>query len=187
MLAYQMDVNEKRVRDHLESLGLRATRYPRGKRANQQTPDFKIFHHGQFIAYCEVKSVNPEHTDQPTSGEMENKDSRFNRLVSDIHKAAKQFAAVNPQVERPNVLAFVNNDFACGVDYLEDVLSGVFSSASGRIYPFFRRYSNGIIKNEKFYIHLFVWMDLSEVTYRVWGRSSDHVALLERFFPIRDT
>lgn len=177
------DRNERRVRDHLHALGLRVERYFSGKQHHVlKSPDFKLFEGRRLVAFCEVKSVNSA---QNAAGSTRDSDPTFNRLVKDVHTAAKQFEAVNPRGERMNILAFVNNDSVCGVDYLEDILTGAFTTDSGKTYNFFRRYSNGVIKDERLKIHLFIWMDLDETFYRVWSNPSPHVELLKRRFSIR--
>ena len=54
-------------------------------------------------------------------------DPVYNRIADDIHQAVRQFDAVNPDLEHPNVLAFLN-DPGSHSDYgdLIGVLTGQF-------------------------------------------------------------
>ena len=99
--------------DHLQPV-----RFTVKEMAASKTPDFRVFSGNDLEFYCEVKS--PEE-DTWLDGQLDNpvleeivggirNDPIFNRLSAHIHKARKQFDAVNPMEAYPNVLAFYNQD-----------------------------------------------------------------------------
>ena len=87
------------------------------------------------------------------------KDPIFNRLTADIHKAVKQFDAVNRSREYPNVLFLINHDKQAGFLDLLAVLTGNFYAESGAVHAIYRQFSHGRIKSEKGRIDLFIWLD----------------------------
>jgi len=77
-------------------------------------PDFGVFSDNGLVFYCEVKSLK---RDIDINQLIESKDPIikddpiFNSIANRIHEAAKQFLAINPNHEIPNVLSFVNKYF----------------------------------------------------------------------------
>ena len=164
-----MDEDEQRVASYMTDHGLVANRFSKSEVGKNKTPDFRVQRSGSdnLLFYCEVKSIRKNdwlgryHAD-PESPEMvgsARKDPVFNRLTEDIHEAAKQFEAVNPEIIYPNVLAFVNHDRMCGFFDLIGVLTGNFMAEGGKTFPIYRLYSEGRIRQEKDGLHLFVWLD----------------------------
>lgn len=86
-------------------------------------------------------------------------DPVFNRLAEHIHKAAQQFAAVNPDRKYPSVLVFTNSDRHCGIADLVGTLTGNFYAEGGSVEPIYRNVSEGRIREEKHTIDLYVWVD----------------------------
>lgn len=72
--------------------------------------------------------------------------------------AAQQFDAVNPNLDRPNVLIFVNHDEQCGPADLRSVLTGEFICEDGHGERLYSEYSDGRIKEENLGIHLYLWL-----------------------------
>jgi len=162
-----MDQNEKLVTEFLEERNFTCFRFPEEDIGKHLTPDFRVYRGTQFCFFCEVKSIDKDiWLDQQLStvppgtiaGGLR-PDPTFNRLTTDIHNAIKQFDAVNGDLKYPNVLAFVNNEFTCGVHDLYEVFTGNCRGENGLLYPFSKKYSDGRIKEEKERIHMFLWID----------------------------
>jgi hypothetical protein len=93
----------------------------------------------------------------------ERPDPVFNRLTDDIHEAVKQFDAVNPQRQIANVLAFVNRDPMCGAEDLRGVLTGAALTTSGEKLLIYEKYALGRIREERFRIDVYLWLEESGV------------------------
>jgi len=164
----EIDPNEKVVADFLGERGFQCVRFSEEDIGKGPTPDFRVLKGTDFCFFCEVKSIDKEtwldeqlkEVPPGTIAGGERPDPTFNRLTSDIHKAIKQFDAVNPDVKFPNVLAFVNNESICRVHDLYEVFTGNYRSDDGTLYPISKKYSEGRIKEEKHRIHLFIWIDV---------------------------
>lgn len=161
------DPDEDKVKKYIEERGLSCKRFSKEETRAGKTPDFRVFQDGEFGFFCEVKS-SPK--DRWLDKQLENappgeivgggrSDPIFNRLTTDLHSALKQFEAVNPVQEWPNVLALVNHDDMCGFNDLIGILTGNFYSDSGNVHPIYKQFSEGRIKDEKGKIHLFLWLD----------------------------
>jgi len=148
-----LKTDENKVAEYLAAKGLYAIVFPKEERRNRKTPDFRVFRGNALAFFCEVKSISS------STSEGYRIDPVFNRLTDDIHTAVKQFDAVNPRVETPNVLAFVNHDRYCGILDLIGVLTGKFIAENDQTHPIYLKYSEGRIKEEKARIHLFLWLD----------------------------
>lgn len=148
-----MDAGEIIVAEYLMDKGFRPERFSKSEQRNGKTPDYRVFRDEEFAFFCEVKTI-PLDT---WWGGLRN-DPTFNRLSGDIHDAVKQFDAVNPKLEHPNVLAIVNQDFRTGFTDLVNVTTGCAITDEGA-HPIYRRFSEGRIKEEKSRIHLYVWLD----------------------------
>jgi len=168
--------------------GLRAERFIKVELRSGKTPDFRVYRDEQLVCYCEAKHV--QHDDwldkqleqaQPMEivGGVRH-DPIFNRLAEHIHKAAKQFDAVNNDHEYPNVLVFANSDRHCGFADLVSTLTGNFYAEGGSIEPIFRNVSEGRIREEKLTIDLYVWFNewRPEKNWVFITESSPHYAAL---------
>ncbi len=86
-------------------------------------------------------------------------DPRFNRVSNKIHEAVLQLDSVNPNLEYPNVLIFVNHDDTCDFLTLINVITGYFIAEGGEPHLIYGKFSDGRIKQEKLRINLYVWID----------------------------
>lgn len=151
----------------LDDKGLRAERYSKAERRQGKTPDFRVFHGEELKFLCEVKSVENDtwldkKLDAATSGEIVGgfrKDPVFNRLTDDVRTAVAQFLAVNSDAAVPNVMVFVNHDPMCDEQDMVAVLTGQFLADDGTTHRIYAKFSEGKIKNEKYAIHLFCWVE----------------------------
>ena len=169
MLGGQMpsSEDEKLVVKLLAEKGLRAERFSKVEIGQGKTPDFRVFKDGVLMFFCEVKSVEEDRwldklLDAATSGQIVGglrNDPVFNRLTDDIHQATAQFFAVNPNSEIPNVMVFVNHDSMCIEQDMVAVLTGQFLVDDGSSHCIYKKFSEGLIKNEKYFIHLFCWVE----------------------------
>jgi len=132
-----------------------------------KTPDFRVFKGTEFVLYCESKHVQyDEWLDKQLADAQPleivgglRHDPIYNRLADRIHDAAKQFEAVNPDRQFPNVLIFTNSDTHCGFPDLLSVLTGNFYAEGGVVDPIFKQISEGRIREEKLTIDLYVWLN----------------------------
>lgn len=148
-----MNKDEKQIAAFLIKLGLTPIEFTKQDRRKMKTPDFKVFKNDQLIFYCEVKSI-----EEDTCVGFR-KDPVYNRISKKILEAVQQFNSVNPYTDAPNFLAIVNHDKNCGSFDLRSVLTGCFLSEDGKDYPIFKNYSEGKIKDAKYKIDLYCWMD----------------------------
>jgi hypothetical protein len=146
---------------------LRAERFSKTERRQGKTPDFRVFSGETLKFYCEVKSIENDTwlEDQlavaapsPFAGGGRN-DPVFGRLTDDIHKAAAQFAAVNPDGATPNVLVFVNHDSRCNEQDLIGVVTGQFLADDGSAHRIYQKFSEGRIRDEKHKVGLYSWVE----------------------------
>lgn len=145
---------ERIVTKELKNFGLRCERFSKSEMRRHKTPDYRVFHGQEFASYLEVKEIA---YDNWLSGTRP--DPIFNRLTDDINTAVKQFDSVNPDLNHPNVLAFVNNDRMCGSLDLIGVLTGHLLLEGGGMAPIYLAYSEGRIRDRKNRIHLYLWFD----------------------------
>ena len=131
-----------------------------------KTPDFRVMDGVRLVAYCEVKSPRDEwldsQIDQAEPGEIfggSRSDPVLNRLSKMIEKAAEQFDAVNPNRSVPNILAIVNHDDASHPGDLIETLTGMFHADNGTRHPTSRNVSEGRIREAKYRIDLYIWID----------------------------
>lgn len=160
-------VSEDHVSEFLKNYSLRTERFSKQEMKSGKTPDFRVFSADELQLYCEVK--NPEkdtwlndQLDQAEVGRLVGglrKDPVFNRLTAHIHKAAKQFDAVNQDQELPNVLAFHNEDEHSGFLDLLAVTTGNFFAEGGDVFPIYKNFSEGRVKQDVEKVHLFIWLD----------------------------
>lgn len=158
--------DEELVVKLLATKGLSAKHFSKTERRQGKTPDFRVFKEEELKFFCEVKSVENDtwldkKIDAAAPCEISGgsrDDPVFNRLTDDIHKAAAQFSAVNSDAV-PNVMVFVNHDFLCDEQDMVAVLAGKFLADDGAAHPIYKKFSEGRIKNEKYDIHLFCWVE----------------------------
>jgi hypothetical protein len=163
-----LDANEILVAEFLSSRKFQCIRFSVDEIGRGPTPDFRVYQGAEFCFFCEVKSIDKDkwlddQLDSVPPGTIAGgvrPDPVFNRLVSDIHQAIKQFDAVNPDTKHPNVLAFVNHDSICGIHDLYGVYTGNFLSDDGSKNSIYKKYSDGRIKKEKLKIHMFLWLNV---------------------------
>jgi hypothetical protein len=124
----------------------------------------------ELVAFCEAKHLQHDHwldekLKTAVPGELVGglrHDPIFNRLVGHIHKASKQFAAVNPKREYPNFLVFMNSDKQCDNRDLAAVMTGNAYIEGGGVEPIYAAYSEGRIKKEKSAVDLYLCFDESK-------------------------
>jgi hypothetical protein len=162
-----MDEDEAKVEQYFSIRGLSCSLFSKNEMRNSKTPDFRVSKNDRFAFFCEVKTSKKDSwLDEQLkkvrvgyiAGELR-KDPIFNRITNDIYEASKQFDAVNPSQEFPNVLAIVNHDQQCGFNDLLAVLTGNFFADDGSMHPIYARFSEGRIKEKKDKIHLYIWID----------------------------
>ena len=186
-----MNADEKRVETFLAEKGFICRRFSKAERRAGKTPDFRVYSEDKIRFFCEVKTIDKDRwLEEPVRQEPAGtvvggmrKDPRFSRLTDDIHKAAKQFDAVNPEKKYPNVLVLVNHDSTCRFNDLLEVLTGCFLAEGGCAYPISRKFSEGRIKDEKGWIHLFVWLDDSKPDQWLFSQTDErhHISLCSWF------
>ncbi|PDO10505.1 MAG: hypothetical protein BLM47_07215 [Candidatus Reconcilbacillus cellulovorans] len=126
-----LDKPEEIVKDYLEKNHFLVKKID--EKIVGQKPDFEVFLNNDLVFYCEVKSlrgdldinkmIESEEPNEPISRH----DPIFNSIANRIHEASKQFLAVNPKHNIPNVLSFVNKYFipqSIGIDDLFLTLYG---------------------------------------------------------------
>lgn len=161
---------EERVKEFLETYHLRPERFTSAEMASGKTPDFKVFSGSDLDFYCEVKSSEQDtwlddQLDMQRPGELiggSRHDPIFNRLTAHIHKASKQFDAVNPIEALPNVLAFYNQDTSSGFSDLLAVTTGNFYAEGCCVFPIYKNISEGRVKKDIEKVHLIIWIDVNK-------------------------
>jgi hypothetical protein len=163
-----MDEAEQFATDYLKQRNLRTERFSKEELRSGKTADFRVFKQAQLVAYCEAKHVQRDEWLDEKLRDAEplelvggsRPDPIFNRLTAHIHKAAQQFAAVNPNHDCPNILVFANSDKSCTFSGdLRGVLTGNFYAEDGTVHPIYANFSNGRIMYEKSTIDAYVWWD----------------------------
>jgi hypothetical protein len=149
-----MSETEERVVKELNKFDLRCDLFSDKEMKEAKTPDRRVYRGSEFAFFCEVKEI----AEDPWL-EGIRQDPILNRITYDIHTAVKQFDSVNPYLEHPNVLAFVNNDDKCGSLDLVSAITGHLLLENGGAAPIYIKYSEGRIKDEKHRIHLYLWFD----------------------------
>ncbi len=155
-----------------------------------RTPDFRVFNEGQLCFYVEVKSLHGEDpldlalagVDDFEIAVMFRNDPIFNRLTSAVHESVKQFDAVNPAREYPNVLALVNYDQVSNIGDLLGVLTGRFFADDGTQDVIYGKFAAGRIAADAIRIDLYIWRDGDGETRYLYTEGSRHRDLLTRVF-----
>ncbi len=193
-----MNEAEQIVANCLADRRLRAQRFAKNeiRAAGKKTPDFRVFKGNAFQFYCEVKETTDadplqNHMRDVGSGvriaeqRKVNDISRHSRFANRIRGAVEQFDSVNPDLEHPNVLAFVNTDNMCAPAILEEVLQGYFIKG----YPF-RACPASLTRRAQTHgvrVHLFLWVNQVQsehfVKFFPWIRTDDQTMKLVALFP----
>jgi hypothetical protein len=183
-------VGEQRTIEFFAQYGLTCVRYTKDELRAGKTPDFKVYKGEEFVLYAESKHAQEDTWlgDQLKAAPPfaivggSRPDPIFNRLSTYIHEAVKQFDAVNPNHEYPNVLVFTSSDRHCTMADLVSVLTGNFYAESGLVEPMYKQISEGRIKYEKHMIDLYVWCnDWAGAKHRFqmfWMKGSKHYGRL---------
>ena len=159
--------SEQIVKDFLSGYGLKSEKFSKEELGNGKTPDYRVYKDDELFSYCEVKNAQKDtwlddKLDKAEPGEIVGglrKDPVFNRLSAHIHKARKQFDAVNADEKLPNILSFYNEDKQSGFLDLMAVTTGNFFAEGGAVFPIYKHVSEGRIKEDIEKIHLFIWLD----------------------------
>ena len=159
--------SEQIAKNFLSGYGLRVEKFSKKQLGIGKTPDFKVYKNDDHIFYCEIKNTQEDswldkRLEMVAPGELAGglrNDPTFNRLSTHIHKACKQFDAVNPDMSIANVLTFYNQDRQSGFLDLIAVVTGNFLAESGEVFPIYKNFSEGRIKSDIEKIHLFIWID----------------------------
>jgi hypothetical protein len=126
--------------------GLRCERFTEQERRQGKTPDFKVFKEAEFVLYSEAKHIQEDNwledlmTDAPPLAIVggTRHDPAFNKLGGHIYQAAKQFLAVNPNGDYPNVLVLTSSDKGCTFSDLISTITGNFYAESGAVDPIYK-------------------------------------------------
>lgn len=159
--------SEQVIKNFLSGYGLNSEKFGKTELGDGKTPDYRVYINGELKFYCEVKNAQKDKwlddkLEKAGLGEIVGglrKDPVFNRLSAHIHKARKQFEAVNREENLPNVLAFYNEDEQSGFLDLLAVATGNFFAEGGAVFPIYKNFSEGRIKTDVEKIHLFIWID----------------------------
>src|SRR5580692_9805742 len=116
-----MDAAEQFAADYLKRHNLRTERFNKKQMRVSKTPDYRVFKGADLVSYCEAKHVQHDDWLDKKLAEAQplqlvggpRPDPVFNRLTTHIHTAHKQFIAVNPDHDYPNILVFANSDAHC--------------------------------------------------------------------------
>jgi hypothetical protein len=144
-----------------------------------KTPDFRLSRGGREVAFCEVKSFLKdswldEQLKNAAPGEVVGglrPDPVLNRVSNAVHTAFKQFESVNADHRLLNFLFLVNHDSGAKPEDLDRVLTGYENPRMGLLEPTCLQFSEGLIREEKHQIDLYVWFDggFRSKEYRVLG------------------
>ena len=162
-----LNVGEQNAVNFFAKYGLACERFTEQEMRQGKTPDFRVFKGAEFVLYGEAKHIQEDtwlddqlkEAPPMTSVGGARHDPAFNRLSGHIHEAAKQFQAVNPGHEYPNVLVFTSSDRGCTFTDLIFTLTGNFYAETGAIDPIYKNVSEGRIRTEKYTIDLYVFKD----------------------------
>jgi hypothetical protein len=172
--------DEQLVESYFHLCGLMPIRFSKQEKQRGRTPDFKVAcRAGRTRFFYEVKTI--EHDPWEAGGRP---DPIYNRLSADIHTAVKQLDAVNPGMEFPKVLAFVNHDRSSGLLDVFTVFTGRGVDSAGNSFLLYPQFSEGRIRTEKLRLNLFLWFDARRpLRQRLWTATdrAAHEALCALF------
>jgi hypothetical protein len=166
MKPYDEQADLDLVAAYLADRGLSTERFSHAETQTGRTPDFRIRQGGAVVAYCEVKAPNDPWLDELMDDAPPltivggaRSDPIFNRLARLLTKADTQFAAVNSDRAKLNILAYVNHDDASRYHDLVETLTGYFHSDDGTKYPTMLHIAEGRIGEAKRRIDAFLWFE----------------------------
>jgi hypothetical protein len=165
MKPYDEQADLDLVAAYLADQGLSPERFSHTETQTGRTPDFRIRQDRVVVAYCEVKAPNDPWLDEllddapPLTilGDARS-DPIFNRLARLLTKADTQFAPVNPDRAKLNILAYVNHDDASRYYDLVETLTGYFHADDGTKHPTMLHIAEGRIGEAKRRIDAFLWL-----------------------------
>ena len=131
-----------------------------------KTPDFKILKQENLCGFCELKSPRDDFVFGPPdeNGVAIRRDLPFYRKIgSHIRKAAKQFAAVNPDHKLPNILVFVNHSPDIERRDLLATIAGLPVPGGQPIFMLCRKMQEQVLDAART-IDLFLWINARERT-----------------------
>lgn len=193
-----MNKSEQIVADFLGARGLRAQRFTKSETRTMKTPDFRVFKDDTFQFYCEVKETTDadpleDHMSEPNPGLFIGEQckvddiSRHSRFANRIRGAVTQFDSVNPDLEHPNVLIFVNTDDLCVPSMLEEVLRGYLTKVQGHLITICPPSVSRRAQAHGVRVHLFIWLNQvqgqSPVGFFPWNCVDEPMLTLCGFFP----
>jgi len=189
-----MEADERFVEEWLREKSLRVERFSKQERRRSKTPEFRVLRGEVLAFFCEVKSMREdERLDNALAAappgsivEVCGPDSTFNAVENKIHEAVRQFDAVNPELEYPNVLVVVNHDRARDVGDLCAVVEGDFVAEDGTRHAIYREFSEGRIRYEKLRIAVYVWIErrAGDAFVRWYDCVRDRYPVLAEVFPV---
>ena len=86
-------------------------------------------------------------------------DPIYNRIANAIHTAARQLVSANPDHETLNILVLVNRDKQAKYQDFVSITTGKFDPLAGIHDKTHEHFSEGRIREEKYKIDLYVWLD----------------------------
>ena len=177
------DRYEERAKGFIEGRGFTCELFTKEEMRKGRTPDFKVYQKGDFRFYCEVKGMAKDQwLDNQLAAAPPGKivgglrdDPVFNRIAKDIYDAVNQFDAVNPRLECPNAIVFVNSKGShCYYGDLLSTVTGNFFAEGGKIDYIYGKYSDGRIKEKKQRVHMFVWLEPTGEHYFLFNDLKGH-------------
>ena len=164
----KLSSDEALVLGYWQGEGFEVTSFAKSEIRDVKTPDFRLSRNGVEVAFCEVKSFQKDTwlEDQlKNAGPAEllgglRPDPIFNRISNAVHTAFKQFESVNSSHELLNFLFLVNHDTSARPEDLDRVLTGCENPRNGLFDRTCAQFSDGRIREEKYKVDLYVWLDL---------------------------
>jgi hypothetical protein len=146
-----------------------------------KTTDFRYDRDGKLAFSLEVKEVVPDLW-LPTAG-APGRVNYANCLSEDIHTAFKQFMKYAPNA--PKVLVFVNRNDLMDVHDLDTTVRGGFRLPDGSrvVDPDGLKAARGRIRDEKFAINVYLWIDAWKDPYSIQLRRPVRGVDLRGYFP----
>jgi hypothetical protein len=175
--------------------GLVLERFSAEEIGRGKTPDRRVMQDGHLVAFAEIKSPRDDWLDEqlraaPPGAQAGGArlDPSFNRIARQVQKAARQFKAVNPSRDYPNILVLVNHDIAGRYGDLHETLTGEFHASTGERFETMKYISEGSIANAKMETDLYVWISARDRRLEGYvfneAATPDHVARLCELFDI---
>lgn len=151
-------LDEKIASDLLKSYNLSVKKIEEKDFPNQKVPDFEV-KQNNLLFYSEVKSLELK---LDNNAKMFLFRTTFNKLLSQIHKAGKQFDTFNSNGSFPNVLIWISRDFQLNFYTLLDALKGYIEFENQIIYYFRLDDKYKRLKKDFEKIDLHIWLQVSE-------------------------